>query len=750
MAAVLAVPAASESRARLGPFGDRPRGGGPVALRLKQPTVRIGLAGDGRVVRLRSAGGLHIVDRETGRDVWKHLHRGEVRVVIKRGGAPEPPAVFRVQVASLASAEEAEALRERLQQETGEGVQVSRNPDRNAWRVRVGQRSSREEIRQVEDRLRELGYAEIWVVQEASEDGRAPRLRLVDDEYNDMLTGARGLMVLPASEGRPVEVAEQPYRGVVEVLLTRARQLKAVNVLNVEEYLRGVVPREMGPSVYPELEALKAQAVAARTYAEANRGQFADEGYDICDSARCQVYGGLSAEHPLSDLAVEQTWGLILTYGGKPINALYTSTCGGHTEDIKGVFREMEGAYLKGVPCYPDEATLAEARRTLRSAPDAPPAVLPSGEPLDGALALLEVLGVLGPEEAAAAAGPGAPDAGQAGAWIRRTLQAVGRRTGAETEPAAGVGTVADLAGHLVRVLEWEERAKLLLAGPDPVTVLGEAASAAAPPESRAALAWLVSEGILPAPRAGVADGSGPRAPATRALLARALHRIVTHYEAGGLKSGRYRGSRGVAVGLETDGTLSFFRLASRRHLVLLGASGPQRVPDRVLQEGDLIAYHLAASGDLDYLQFGAGPAGAADDRSSSLYTWKARVARSELASRIRTRASIGDLVDVIAGPRGVSGRILELTVVGTAGRFHFRGFAIESLLGLRETLFVVDRLYAPDGRIETFVFSGKGWGHGVGLCQVGSYGMAMRGRSFEEILRHYYTGVELRAAGSH
>src|SRR5262249_12064564 len=216
-------------------------------------------------------------------------HRGRARVVLERGGAAEQAPVFSVQVASLASQEEAEALKTRLESETGEAAQVSRNPDRKAWRVRVGQRASREEIRQVEDKLRDLGYNETWVVEETGPGGAAARLRLVDQDYNDMLTTSRTLLVLPAAEGRPIKVADQPYRGVVEVLLTKGRELQAVNVLNVEDYLKGVVPKELGPTLYPELEALKAQAVAARTYLEANRGQFSEDGYDICDTARCQV-----------------------------------------------------------------------------------------------------------------------------------------------------------------------------------------------------------------------------------------------------------------------------------------------------------------------------------------------------------------------------------------------------------------------------------------------------------------------------
>ena len=145
---------------------------------------------------------------------------------------------------------------------------------------------SLEELAPVEDQLRGMGFSEIWVVQEPGPGARQPRIRLVDEEYHDLLiSGAQGVLALPAAAGKPLRVNDQPYRGVVEILITPGRDLQAVNLLGLEEYLRGVVPREMGPTVYPELEALKAQAVAARTYLEANRGQFSEDGFDICDSA---------------------------------------------------------------------------------------------------------------------------------------------------------------------------------------------------------------------------------------------------------------------------------------------------------------------------------------------------------------------------------------------------------------------------------------------------------------------------------
>jgi stage II sporulation protein D len=109
-----------------------------------------------------------------------------------------------------------------------------------------------------------------------------------------------------------------------------------------------VVPDEMGLAVYDELEALKAQAVAARTYAVRNLGEFAEEGYDICATPRCQVYGGVEDEHPLSDRAVQETAGEVLLFAGQPIDALYSSTCGGHTENV-GRFPAQAGA-VPGVP----------------------------------------------------------------------------------------------------------------------------------------------------------------------------------------------------------------------------------------------------------------------------------------------------------------------------------------------------------------------------------------------------------------
>lgn len=121
-----------------------------------------------------------------------------------------------------------------------------------------------------------------------------------------------------------VRYADRAYRGALRLIAADDRLL-VINVLDVEDYLRGVVPAEMSAS-WP-LEALKAQAVAARTF---TMRQFApDEPYDVCATTSCQVYRGRALEHPASDRAVAATAGEILTYQGDLARLYYHAHSGG-------------------------------------------------------------------------------------------------------------------------------------------------------------------------------------------------------------------------------------------------------------------------------------------------------------------------------------------------------------------------------------------------------------------------------------
>jgi stage II sporulation protein D len=132
------------------------------------------------------------------------------------------------------------------------------------------------------------------------------------------------------------------------------------------------------------------------------------------------------------------------------------------------------------------------------------------------------------------------------------------------------------------------------------------------------------------------------------------------------------------------------------------------------------------------------------DPGPSRHYRWEVRLTPDQVARAVGRYGSVGRVRDIVPKRLGVSGRVVELSVVGTGGELALKGLKVRWGLGLRENLFVVDREKGPRGEVERFVITGKGWGHGVGLCQVGAFGMAQSGSTFEQILRHYYTGVSV------
>ena len=135
------------------------------------------------------------------------------------------------------------------------------------------------------------------------------------------------------------------YRGQILVDLVDGR-LRAIDIVGLQQYLDGVVPAEMPSGWSPE--ALKAQAVAARSYALATRPAAAP--FDVYADSRSQVYLGVTAEKPSSNAAVEATAGQVLFYGPKIATAFFSSTSGGQTESAVDVFGGQSLPYLVSVP----------------------------------------------------------------------------------------------------------------------------------------------------------------------------------------------------------------------------------------------------------------------------------------------------------------------------------------------------------------------------------------------------------------
>jgi stage II sporulation protein D len=162
-----------------------------------------------------------------------------------------------------------------------------------------------------------------------------------------------GYFVKPLNSGNQegvVGLNGRFFRGALFIQPT-GNLFNAINYLPIEDYLLSVVPSEM-PSSWP-IEALKAQAIAARSYAYANLGKHGSEGYDLKDNTEDQAYSGIKSEYDSTNLAVSSTSNFVVKYDGKPICAYFHSTSGGSTELSENVWSKPL-PYLKAVADYDD------------------------------------------------------------------------------------------------------------------------------------------------------------------------------------------------------------------------------------------------------------------------------------------------------------------------------------------------------------------------------------------------------------
>ncbi|MBE7030172.1 MAG: SpoIID/LytB domain-containing protein [Ruminococcaceae bacterium] len=170
------------------------------------------------------------------------------------------------------------------------------------------------------------------------------------------------LTIYPMSGTLTIEGTE--YRGAAQFLPAESG-MTVINLVDIEEYLYGVVGREMSPSW--NVEALKAQAVCARGFVYTNWNKFASYGFNLDNTTKSQVYAGVSAEKGNVKQAVDETRGMVLTYEGKTAQTFYFATDGGATADVSHVWGS-DIPYLKGRKDdneNPDKATRYQWEITL-------------------------------------------------------------------------------------------------------------------------------------------------------------------------------------------------------------------------------------------------------------------------------------------------------------------------------------------------------------------------------------------------
>jgi len=268
--------------------------------------------------------------------------------------AYRPPEIenFRIEFQNLPTQNDANELAKDIRDATGESAIVSLDSVSNTWKVWVGTvKATSEEADELKAKLAEKDFDDAVTVIEkktvVSEDAVALSQQLKTagkSEVRSLIktTGSTGATVTgtvdpnlrevivnggsePAKYSslksvafgsvneriNPVKLNGKAYRGKLEVVVNARGSLTVVNAVPLEEYLLGVVPSELG---LPQLEAQKAQAVAARTYAIANIGNYGRQGFDMVPTVSSQVYKGVSIETKMGTQAVQLTRGIVATY----------------------------------------------------------------------------------------------------------------------------------------------------------------------------------------------------------------------------------------------------------------------------------------------------------------------------------------------------------------------------------------------------------------------------------------------------
>ncbi|UCZ52983.1 SpoIID/LytB domain-containing protein [Bacillus shivajii] len=307
----------------------------------EEQMIRVGVVPNATSLTVGSETSYQLESKETGVVLYEGESE-EVTVELQSQGTIET--LFRLQTGWISSES---ALAEWLTQAEEEGYPTYVEPHNDGYRMLAGAFSldaswgEREAFRQ---ELIDKGLAgsDAFWRQITTSEGESS-ISIGDDLTYE------GAVVLRADNGL-VTVNGQPYRGFAEVEFNSAGTLVAINELPLEEYLYGVVPHELPPVPYGELEAQKTQAVAARTYALSNLGKRSSDGYDLLPTTSDQVYGGYGAEHPISNSAVDETRGVVATYDGELITAVYHSTSGGFTANNEDVWNTEAVPYLRGAP----------------------------------------------------------------------------------------------------------------------------------------------------------------------------------------------------------------------------------------------------------------------------------------------------------------------------------------------------------------------------------------------------------------
>ena len=745
-----------------------------------EPLVRIGLSTNARSVSI-STSDIQLVSASPEEQL-KTLATTKITVTARAYRPPEIE-IYNFEIQNVESQTEADDLAKDIRDATNQKTAILLDAKSNKWSIRIGERiETIEEANQFKAGLVDKGFEDVVIVTEKipqpSDDAVALSQQLKTGGKTEVrslikttgsttstTTGAspildpnlREVIVNGASETAkftslkpvlfgsynnravPVKLNGKAYRGKIEVFVNSRGTLTIVNVVPLEDYLLGVVPSELG---LPSLEAQKAQAVAARTYAVANRNGFGTQGFDLLPTVWSQVYKGVSIETTMGTQAVQQTRGIVATYKGKPINALYTSTCGGRTENSGNIF-DFDEPYLRGVECSLEghkqfEPFLVKTSRQ--------PANIQKDENIE-LVRLMSLYAVnnfqLSTAQLTDKWFEDEPTQSEMSNWLNNLALKFGK-----TFPNVNRDTAkpVELSKILAQMIYTEGNNDVLLAESDITYQLAFNDATDIPKEQRANFAALIRDGYFTIyPDVTLK----PNKPFSRAKMLHLIQQIYTKKKwTPTLQSATTQPSENGKLVLKSG--KSSKQLTIRPDVFLFRQFGEDffEVKEAALVGGETVNYQTNFSGEVTYLEIKPSSQPTSPEKMSPFTMWNANLSAGAMQSRLsRYVRGFGSLIDVRIAQKGYSRRPIDLEIIGSNGTFHLKGGKIRSALRLKEQLFVMNKRYDSGGRAISYSLTGRGWGHGVGMCQYGAFGLGKMGVKYEAILKHYYTGIELTKA---
>ena len=698
---------------------------------IKKPIIRIGLGVNLEEIKINASSGMKIYEIRNGLNKLSD----NIDEVLIKGKKEKLNERFLIQFPPFREKEEAKKFSQRLREKIEEeeidvDVYIDQDLEMNTYKVWIGYFDLKSEAEAFARELYNLGFRDAWIFKEEITEGESKPFWLFCDGEFIKLSPDSTLYIIPSNSRSYLSFNGKPYRGIFIVKST-VKGIVLINVLNIEDYLKGVVPVELSPYTFNEIEAQKAQAVAARTYALKNLGMFKELGFDLCDTQKCQVYKGMSVEDPLSTRAIEETEGEVMVYRGKLINALYTSTCGGSTENVENVFLGKPIPYLRGTPCFYEHQREWWIKGYYLMAP-----VYINGFNISPEIARLMNWGII-PLNVNHSFYRRIPSNTEVCKWIENVLSFLNRKFN-PVIPKEKYINYANLAHLIIDSFGWQEKLKFLLKEKEIEYFTKDLTEVKK--EDKKYIAYLILEGIFPIAH----EIKNPYRPLLRSEILHVLYKLIMYVDKDRIHKGTFKLlNKKNKIVVEENKKEKEYTLSPRLFLIHNNNGFLSFANYASLIGGEEI-YWIEKNNTISYLEIHYSSFSNMLERSSIFNRWQVRKSREELEKKIRRFYPIGKLIDLIPKKRGISGRVIELLIIGSENQVLVKGFRIRTVLGLKETLFVIDREYDEDGNITHFIFTGRGWGHGVGLCQVGAYGMAREGANYKKILKKYYKGIKI------